>query len=206
MFTGGPYVRRHKRANLLPRSTSPASAWRNIAANTSRAKSSPWPAQAGNTRSSRTKSRRAGNQLEGGPCHVLTSDLRVKVTATGLYTYPDIVIVCDKPQFEDAVFDTLLNPRTIVEILSDSTEKYDRGDKFAHYRQVPSLQEYVLVSQDRPHVERHVRQPDGSWLPTVFDNPAEAFAFNSVPVTIPLAAIYEGVEFPEQPGQTPTPN
>ena len=70
---------------------------------------------------------------------VVTSDLRVKIDATGLYTYPDVVIYCDRPQFDDNVHDTLLNPRTIVEVLSDSTEKYDRGTKFTHYRQVASL-------------------------------------------------------------------
>lgn len=80
--------------------------------------------------------RKAGNQLEDGPCRVLTSDMRVKVDVTGLYTYPDIVIVCEEPQFEDKVFNTLLNPRALIEVLSDSTEKYDRGAKFGHYRQV----------------------------------------------------------------------
>ena len=75
--------------------------------------------------------REAGNQLKSGPCRVLTSDLHVKVNATGLYTYPNVVIVCDVPQFEDKVMDTLLNPRVVVEVLSDSTEKYDRGVKFA---------------------------------------------------------------------------
>ena len=140
--------------------------------------------------------REVGNQLTGGPCRVLTSDLRVKVKATGLYTYPDILVVCDKPQFEDDVRDTLLNPRTIVEVLSDSTEKYDRGVKFAHYRQVPSVQEYVLVAQDRPLVERYVRQPDDTWLLTVFNDVTQTFAFGALPVKIALADIYNGVEFP----------
>ena len=141
--------------------------------------------------------RQAGNQLEGGPCQVATSDLRVKVRATGLYTYPDIVIVCDEPQFEDSQFDTLLNPRVVVEVLSDSTEKYDRGTKFAHYRQVPSIQEYVLVAQDRPLVERYVRQPDDTWLLTVFSGLSQTFAFAAVPVQIPLAEIYRGLELLE---------
>src|SRR5947209_3009314 len=90
----------------------------------------------------------ARNQLDDGPCRVLTSDLRVKVDATGLYTYPDVIIVCDEPMFEDRMFDTLLNPRCLMEVLSDSTEKYDRGEKFKHYRRVPSLQEYILIAQD----------------------------------------------------------
>jgi Uma2 family endonuclease len=143
--------------------------------------------------------REAGYQLKGGPCRVVTSDLRVKVDATGLYTYPDVVIYCDQPQFEDDTFDTLLNPRVIVEVLSDSTEKYDRGDKFRHYRQIPSLQEYVMVSQDRPLLERHVRRPDGSWLLTEFAGLERVFDFATVPAHVPLAEIYRGVTFPEAP-------
>lgn len=137
----------------------------------------------------------ARNQLKEGPCKVLTSDMRVKITATGLYTYPDIVIVCEEPQFEDNVFDTVLNPRTIVEVL------YDRGLKFGHYRQVPTIQEYVLVAQDRPLLERYVRQPDNSWLLTEFKDMTQSFAFGSIPVQIPLAEIYRGVKFPENPSQ-----
>jgi Uma2 family endonuclease len=148
--------------------------------------------------------REAGNQLENGRCRVVTSDLRVKVDVSGLYTYPDIVIVCDEPEFEDAAFDTLLNPRAIVEVLSDSTEKYDRGVKFGHYRQLPSLQEYVLVAQDRFLVERYVRQADGSWVLTVFDQPSQVFAFASIPAQVPLAEIYRGVKIagntPGKPG------
>jgi Uma2 family endonuclease len=137
-------------------------------------------------------------QLRGGPCRVVTSDLRVKVSATGLYTYPDLVIVCDEPQFEDDVRDTLLNPRVIGEVLSESTEKYDRGAKFEHYQKVPSVQEYVLIAQDRPFVERYVRQADGSWSYTSFDGLAATYPFASVAVQIPLAEIYHGVTFPER--------
>ena len=143
----------------------------------------------------------ARNRLKGGPCHVVTSDLRVKVSATGLYTYPDVVIVCDEPQFEDQVQDTLLNPRVIVEVLSDSTEKYDRGTKFAHYRQLPSVQEYVLVAQDRPLVERYVRQADDTWVLTAFNELTETFDFGSIAAPIPLAEIYRGVQFPETPSR-----
>jgi Uma2 family endonuclease len=144
--------------------------------------------------------REAGQQLKNGPCRVLTSDLRVKVDATGLYTYPDVLIVCDKPEFEDEVFDTLLNPKVIVEVLSESTEKYDRGPKFEHYRKVPSVKEYVLVAQDRPYIERHVRQPDNTWTKTEFSDMALTLAFSTIPVRIPLAEIYRGVEFPAKPG------
>jgi Uma2 family endonuclease len=137
------------------------------------------------------------NQLKNGPCRVLTSDMRVKVSTTGLYTYPDILVVCDEPQFEDRVMDTLLNPRIIVEVLSDSTEKYDRGIKFGHYRQLASVQEYVLVAQDRPLVERYVRQADDSWVLTAFSDLKQTFAFGTIPVKVALEEIYRSVEFPE---------
>lgn len=140
-------------------------------------------------------------QLKNGPCRAVTSDQRVKIDATGLYTYPDVVIICGEAQFDDDVLDTLLNPHALVEVLSDSTEKYDRGTKFRHYRQIPSLQEYVLVAQDEPSVERYVRQPDGSWLMTAFTGLESTFAFASVPVRIPLAEIYAHVKFPENPGR-----
>ena len=145
--------------------------------------------------------RKAGNQLEDASCVVLTSDIRVKINPTGLYTYPDVVIVCDKPQFEDNHFDTLLNPRIVIEVLSDSTENYDRGKKFSHYRQIASLQEYVLVAQDRPLLERYVRQDDQSWILTVFDDLTQTFEATTIPVRIPLAEIYRGVIFPENAGR-----
>lgn len=145
--------------------------------------------------------REAGNQLKGGPCRVATSDLRVKISATGLYTYPDMVVVCEEPQFEDKVMDTLLNPRVIVEVLSESTEKYDRGTTFAHYRQLPSMHEYVLIAQDRPLVERYVRQTDNSWLLTTFNGLTATFGFGSIPASIGLADIYRGVELPETPNR-----
>ena len=142
--------------------------------------------------------RHTGNQLENEPCRVLSSDMRVKIDATGLYTYPDVVVVCEEPEFEDGVLDTLLNPRVLMELLSESTEMYDRGDKFRHYQQIPSLQEVVLIAQDRPHVERHVRQPNGDWLKAEFRELSQTFAFTSIPVKIPLADIYRGVEFSDK--------
>jgi Uma2 family endonuclease len=141
--------------------------------------------------------RETGYQLKGGPCQVVTSDQRVKVDITGLYTYPDVVIYCDDARFEDNKSDTLLNPRVLVEVLSDSTEKYDRGTKFGHYRQIPSLQEYILIAQDRPLVERYVRQADNSWLLTVFDQLEMVFPFVSIPAQIPLEEVYRGVKFGE---------
>ena len=143
----------------------------------------------------------ARSRFKGGPCQVATSDLRVKVSLTGLYTYPNLVVVCERPQFEDQVQDTLLNPRVIVEVLSDSTEKYDRGTKFAHYRQLASVQEYVLIAQDRPLVERYVRQADDTWILTAFSDLAGIFEFGTIAAPIPLAEIYRGVAFPEAPSR-----
>jgi hypothetical protein len=94
------------------------------------------------------------------------ADMRVKVSPTELYTYPDVTVVCAEPQFEDAEVDTLLNPTVLVEVLSPSTADYDRGGKFAHYRRLASLQEYVLISQDRPLVEHYVRRGSDQWLLT----------------------------------------
>lgn len=138
------------------------------------------------------------NQLKGKPCRTVTSDLRVKVSPTGLYTYPDIVVVCGEPEFDDGHLDTLLNPRVIIEVLSDSTESYDRGKKFRQYREIASLQEYVLVAQDEPYLERHVRQADGSWALTAFADPARPFEFSAIPVVLSFAEVYAGVKFPKE--------
>ena len=110
--------------------------------------------------------RALGTALADGPCRVLTGDMRIKLP-TGLYTYPDTSVVCDQPEFEDGHKDVLLNPLLIVEVLSPSTEAYDRGKKFRHYQTCPSLREYVLIAQDRAAVDHYLRQPtSGQWLLT----------------------------------------
>jgi Uma2 family endonuclease len=144
--------------------------------------------------------RQINNQLAGGPCYAVSSDQRVKVPATRLYTYPDIVVVCGRPEFEDDLRDTLLNPRVIFEILSETTEAYDRGAKFGHYRQLASMQEYVLVAQDRPLVERYLRQPNGDWVLTEFSGLAAIATLATIAVRLPLAEIYAGIELTETPG------
>jgi Uma2 family endonuclease len=101
-----------------------------------------------------------------------------------------------RSHYVHGVFDTLLNPKVIMEVLSESTEEYDRGPKFEHYRKVPSVQEYALVAQDRPYIEKHVRRPDNSWTKTELSDMALTLAFSTIPVQIPLAEIYRGVEFP----------
>lgn len=135
-----------------------------------------------------------GTQLRKRPCRVYPSDLRVLVSETGLYTYPDVVVVCGEPRFLDEKRDTLLNPTLLVEVLSDATEAYDRGKKFEHYRRIDSLQEYVLVSPTEPRVERFLRQEGGTWL---FSEAAglEATAdLPSIGCALPLAEVYEKVE------------
>ncbi len=104
-----------------------------------------------------------GSQLRGPPCDVYPSDMRVKIPATGLYTYPDVVALCHEPRFEDDAVDTRLNPSVIIEVLSPSTEAYDRGIKFTHYRSIEDLQLYILVAQDKPQIEIFRRQESGDW-------------------------------------------
>jgi len=136
-----------------------------------------------------------GIRLKGGPCRVTATDQRLKVDRTGLYTYPDLLIVCGPREFEK---DTLLNPNVVIEILSDSTEGYDRGTKFEHYQKLPSVREYVLVRQDRMRIERLVRQSDETWNTTAFDDPAGSFALATISITIPLADVYRDVELAQE--------
>ncbi len=138
-----------------------------------------------------------GNQLLERPCETYPNDMRVKVTATGLYTYPDFVVVCGEPQFEDKVADTLLNPTLLVEVLSKTTENYDRGVKFEHYRRLPSVQEFLAVAQDRMHVEHHVRQPDGSWLLREYFDADDVLELRSIKCRLTLGDVYRRVKLPE---------
>jgi Uma2 family endonuclease len=146
--------------------------------------------------------RELGNQLRGRPCETYPSDMRVKVSETGLYTYPDIVVACGQPAFEDTHVDTLLNPTVIVEVLSPSTEAYDRGDKFAHYRRLASLRDYMLIAQDRVLVEHYARQ-DAQWVLTEFAGLDDAMPLASIGCVLRLRDIYERV-MPD-PGGEPLP-
>ena len=137
----------------------------------------------------------AGNALKGRPCTVFNSDLRVQVQATGLYTYPDATIVCGEQIFDDDHRDTLLNPTVIVEVLSDSTEKYDRGKKSNHYRQIKSLKELILIAQDRPQVERFTRQPNGDWLFHEQTELSAEFELKSLGISVAMSELYRGVKF-----------
>jgi len=133
-------------------------------------------------------------QHKGKPCTAYISGMRVKVSPTGMYTYPDVVAVCGKVQLEDAKSDTLLNPTVIVEVLSKSTEGYDRGTKFAHYRRLESLQEYLLVAQDAVHLEHYVRQGDGRWLLSEANRLDDAIHLPSIDCRLSLAAVYDKTE------------
>jgi Uma2 family endonuclease len=147
--------------------------------------------------------RSVGNQLAGRRCSVLPSDMRVRTIST-LYTYPDVTIVCGDPELSGAGEETLLNPVVVIEILSASTEAYDRGDKFEHYRSIPSLREYVLVAQDRMRVEHFERQAKGQWLLTTFRSAESPVVFPALGIEIPLAEIYAQVELPPDPPLHPS--
>ncbi|MBI2926017.1 MAG: Uma2 family endonuclease [Verrucomicrobia bacterium] len=129
-------------------------------------------------------------QLAGKPSQVFNSDLRVKIEATGLYTYPDVQVGCGHLRFEEGEEDTLLNPKIIVEVLSDSTAAWDRGGKFWHYRHLDSLTEYVLVSQEAWQVEHYTRQANGQWLFETLEGAKAVLALPSIKARVPLREIY----------------
>lgn len=134
-------------------------------------------------------------QLRKKPCKVYPSDMRVRVSRRQ-YTYADITVVCGASVLADDDYnDTLLNPTLIIEILSPSTEGHDRGDKFRLYRTIPSLQEYILISQNRIQIERYVRQPDGQWLMADIKTPDSSLELNSIGCTLSAADVYEQITF-----------
>jgi Uma2 family endonuclease len=135
-----------------------------------------------------------GGQLRRRPCTVYSTDLRLRVSPTGLYTYPDVVVVCGQARFADDQKDTLLNPTLIIEVLSDSTKDYDRGGKFQHYRTLASLTEYVLVSQETCHVERYVRQPENRWLLSETNEVKDTIHLSAIECDLVLAEVYDKVD------------
>jgi Uma2 family endonuclease len=135
------------------------------------------------------------HQTRNRQCWVYSSDMRVQVEATGLYTYPDGSAVCGERKFLDARRDTLLNPGFIVEVLSPSTEAYDRGRKFAHYKKINSLAEYLLVSSEEMQADLFCRAPDGSWTVVSAEKPEDVLELHSIGCRLVLADIYEKVEF-----------
>ncbi len=133
-------------------------------------------------------------QFRSRPCIVMANDMRIRVSKTGLYTYPDVVAFCGEPVLLDGHQDTLLNPSLIIEVLSPSTEAYDRGQKFAQYRSIESLSEYVLVSSDRVQVDLFTRQLDGRWLLTSASNLEDSLELQSVGCRLALADLYDKIE------------
>lgn len=128
-------------------------------------------------------------------CEFYSNEMRVFVPKTRLYTYPDVVAICDEPEFQDSVPDTLLNPLLLIEVLSDSTELYDRGGKSQNYRSIDSLQEYVLVSQNEPRVEKYEKHGDGFWLLSEAIGLEAEIVFPSIDLTVSLREVYEKVNF-----------
>ncbi len=142
------------------------------------------------------------SQLRDRACELHVNDMRVKVSSAGLYTYPDMVVVCGEAQLEDAHGDTLLNPTLIIEVLTPSTEAYDRGAKFAYYRQLPSLREYLLVAQDRVLLDHFVRD-DAGWLFTSTTDPTAVVTLPAIGCTLPIAEVYHKVAVAAEPSVPP---
>jgi Uma2 family endonuclease len=141
------------------------------------------------------------SRLTGGPCQVYSGDLRVRIPRKVLWAYPDASVICGNAQVEaiPGVGETATNPQVIIEVLSPSTESYDRGDKFARYREIPSLRDYVLVAQHEPRVEVFSRAEDGAWSFVPVSDVRASAVLRSLGVELPLAEVYAGVEFPPAP-------
>lgn len=126
---------------------------------------------------------------------VYTTDLRVRVSHEGMYTYPDVIVVCGEPKFIDDTFDTLINPVLIIEVLSPTTKNYDRGEKFEQYRKIFELQEYLLIAQDRPQIGHYVRQADGTWVFSEVIGVDSIINLPSLNCSLSLAEVYAKVNF-----------
>ncbi|MHB9110505.1 MAG: Uma2 family endonuclease [Armatimonadota bacterium] len=138
-------------------------------------------------------------QLAGKPCQPYPSDFRLKIEAVNLYTYPDLSVICGDTQLVDGRRDTFVNPTVLIKVLSESMGTYDRGNKAEFYRTIPSLQEYLLLAQDRPHVERYRRQ-GRDWLLTEYSTLEDVVTLDSINCILPLAVIYRRVSFEDSPG------
>jgi Uma2 family endonuclease len=139
-----------------------------------------------------------GVQLRKRPCRVLSTDLKLAVQTANLITYPDVLVVCGKPEFAYDRDDVVLNPVILIEVLSKSTAKYDRGKKFAAYRTIPSLKEYLTVEQSKIHIEQHVRQPDDQWSLAEFKDSQAVIPLASLGIEIRAGDIYENVSLGEE--------
>lgn len=142
--------------------------------------------------------RELGNLLREGPCTTYAADLRVATDRLRHYTYPDVVVACEPVQFVDERRDTITNPTLIAEVLSESTEKYDRGAKFERYRSVTTLVEYLLVSQDRVHIELYTRQASGAWVLREWNDAGAGIDLASLKCLLSIREVYAKVDFGEQ--------
>lgn len=141
--------------------------------------------------------RELGNQLRDTPCAAYPADLRVATDKLRHYTYPDVVVACEPLQFADEHRDTITNPVLIAEVLSESTEKYDRGAKFERYRAIPTLAEYMLVAQDRVHIELYTRHANGTWVLREWNDPGAEIDLTSLRCRLKVAEVYAKVTFDE---------
>lgn len=140
-----------------------------------------------------------GTQLRGKSCRGFSPNMKVRTPPKNLFVYPDLTVVCGEPVFHDERRDVLTNPKVIVEVLSPSTEAYDRGGKWIRYQQIETLTDYVLIAQDQPQVEHFTRQPDGKWIYTTITDLAGILELPSIECRVSLAELYERIVFPEQP-------
>jgi Uma2 family endonuclease len=138
--------------------------------------------------------RELGNQFKGRPCCVYSGDLKVRMEAADASAYPDVMAICGEHQYLDQRRDVVTNPVFIVEVLSDSTEAYDRGNKFAHYRTLPSLMAYLLVAQDQVRAELYTRADDGAWMMRSYDQLTQTVPLNAINAELLLAEVYDKVD------------
>ncbi len=134
-------------------------------------------------------------KLKGKKCQPFGNDLRIHIPKNTLYTYPDISIICGDPELTDDHFDTAINPAVIIELLSKSTRNYDKGEKFTLYRDIESLQQYILVDTEKIYVEKHIRHADNSWQLTDYRQLANSFTIDTVQLTLSLLDVYDSVDF-----------
>ena len=137
-----------------------------------------------------------GNQLRGKPCQPWGSDQKIKVAATGLRAFPDVVVACPPHQWDEETPNTLLNPRVLIEVLSPSTADFDHNDKFDHYRQLASMTDYVMIASDRRKIEHYHRREDGDWLLHIAEADGDLVQFSAIDCRLLLEEVYERIAFP----------
>lgn len=142
-------------------------------------------------------------QLRGTPCQAFSPNMKVRSSPEGLFAYPDAAVVCGEPQYHDKRRDTLINPTVIIEVLSPSTEKYDRGEKFLRYQHLTSLTDYLLVTQNAPRIEHYTRQPHNKWLYTVVSGLTSSLHLPSINCELRLSEVFDRIAFPPVEDNSP---